>query len=455
MNKFVLLLLITVCAFSATTMFGQLKVTTSNNIGIGISSPSNSKATILNNSESTSLTLSNVSTSLNTKYGIQNSVIQAAGSTGVTYGLHTTIDPFGSGSSHGIWNSVNSEGTGKKYGIATRVTQTSGSNEKTTGITSTIKPDGTGEAIGIENYVNNTATILGDGEKTGIYNYVRQKSSSTEAATGFNNSVVPEGSGDATGITINISEDGTGKRKGISNRVQTTDQNTSVIQSIYSYNHLRGSGTAYGFYNYNKDYSTTTGDIYGIYNFLTKAGTGTRYGIYSNANGTGDYAGYFVGDVYINGSLTYTSDERLKTEIQDIPSGLEIITALQPKSYKLKDGPNGRIRDAGRTNYGFLAQDLAQVLPDLVKNVPVPGFPVETTVVKEREQIEFVENEDGELIEQVIIIQEEETELTESPGDVYQSVDYNEVIPFLVKAIQEQQAEIEELKAKIIELEKK
>lgn len=65
-----------------------------------------------------------------------------------------------------------------------------------------------------------------------------------------------------------------------------------------------------------------------------------------------------------NASWSVTSDARLKTNIQDIENGLDIILALKPKSFD-------RIVE-GTHDVGFVAQDYELVLPEQVKVTPAP-----------------------------------------------------------------------------------
>ncbi len=109
-----------------------------------------------------------------------------------------------------------------------------------------------------------------------------------------------------------------------------------------------------------------------------------------------------VGNMYTKGVLV-TSDVRLKKDISQLSKGLESVMSLIPVSYKFKTQ-----KDDEQKNFGFIAQQVDTVLPDLVR----------------------LDSETG-----------------------YYHISYEGVIPVTVKAIQEQQAEIEDLKAKNQELE--
>lgn len=91
------------------------------------------------------------------------------------------------------------------------------------------------------------------------------------------------------------------------------------------------------------------------------------------------------------------SDRRLKKEIKDIAYGLDTVNKLRPVSYKFKKG----IQD---TKLGFIAQELKEHLPEVVDG--------------------------GE--------------------DTTYGVSYDELVPVLVKAVQELSTEVKELKDKML-----
>jgi hypothetical protein len=156
-------------------------------------------------------------------------------------------------------------------------------------------------------------------------------------------------------------------------------------------------------------------------------------GLYADANGGSEaYAARFGGQVDITGDLTVdgtfynNSDRRLKKNIQglDRAGGLAKLSQLNPVSFRYKgtsqlqtagygdmDLPNGK-------KFGFVAQEVEQMLPSLVakrKHVPV-----EKARGGQRPDI-----------------------------STYKGVSYVELIPVLVQAVQEQQAQIKTLRKKI------
>ena len=100
-------------------------------------------------------------------------------------------------------------------------------------------------------------------------------------------------------------------------------------------------------------------------------------------------------------SSTVSSDERLKTNIVDTKYGLDHILKLESKEFDWKEKLNGR------HDIGFIAQQVQEVIPELVK------------------EVDGLNGEDPHL-----------------------TVDYAKVVPILVNAIKELKDEINELKIK-------
>jgi len=95
------------------------------------------------------------------------------------------------------------------------------------------------------------------------------------------------------------------------------------------------------------------------------ASAATKYALISGSNS-------FIGTQSINGSLTvtgditayYSSDERLKDNIQLISNPIEKVEQLRGVEFDWND----RVQmNAGEHSYGVIAQDVLAVLPELVK----------------------------------------------------------------------------------------
>ncbi len=104
-----------------------------------------------------------------------------------------------------------------------------------------------------------------------------------------------------------------------------------------------------------------------------RAASGTLdYSIYGNAGGTPDYAGYFNGDVQAGGTFI-SSDSILKNDITPLRNGLDIVNQLAPKTYYMDNENYGQFNFSDQLQYGFLAQEVAEILPSAVKHSVQPG----------------------------------------------------------------------------------
>jgi len=152
----------------------------------------------------------------------------------------------------------------------------------------------------------------------------------------------------------------------------------------------------------------TTGESY--YSLSATANTTVTNAIYST--GASAYRFYvgLGGTVYAtNTTISAISDIRLKENIRDINVGLDSIMALKPRLFDWKSGKGQDTKNVR----GFIAQEIEEVFPDLVDEWKDPA-------------------PEGE--------------------EPYKSV-RQDLIPVLVKAIQEQQAMIVELQSKVAALE--
>jgi Chaperone of endosialidase len=140
-------------------------------------------------------------------------------------------------------------------------------------------------------------------------------------------------------------------------------------------------------------------------NFSRSSTAATAQIYFENPNGT-------VGQIQTSGSATAyltSSDYRLKEDIQPLQIGLSTVSQMRPVSYKWKvDGSIG---------HGFIAHELQALVPDAVSG--------------EKDAVD----EDGKPI--------------------HQGVDYSKIVVHLVAAIQEQQATITALTARVAALEAK
>lgn len=115
-------------------------------------------------------------------------------------------------------------------------------------------------------------------------------------------------------------------------------------------------------------------------------------------------------------SLAQQLDEKvLKINVQEIGPAVSKISALTPVSYSYNTKNYQKLKLPTETQYGFLAEQVSLVFPQLVKPVSkIYGTSKNTTKVAKLNE-----------------------------------VDQNELIPFLVSAIKEQQTQIEELQKQL------
>ena len=115
----------------------------------------------------------------------------------------------------------------------------------------------------------------------------------------------------------------------------------------------------------------------------------------------------------------------MKEDLRPVEGALERIMRLGASSFSYSTRPeHAWLHMSPGTRYGFVAQEIEDVFPELVKNVVPPVDP-------------------------------EDLENRAHRNTVLKGVDYVQLIPVLVRAIQEQQDTIDELKREIAGLKEK
>ena len=304
---------------------------------------------------------------------------------------------------------------------------------------------------------NNTGAT---GTKYGLYNQISAPTSGTAYAIynqmdgpanggtryGIRNDINPNtaGSGTVYGYSSDISATGTGSRYGIVSTVGASASNTSSVYGFYNLTTHNGSGSCYGGYNfvsgsggtaygaYNSASSSGTGTVYGVRGIASGSGSAGRYGLYGSASGSSGVAGtgvtvanygvYSSGAVY--GTAYYTSsDKKLKKDIKPLENGLDKVMALKTYTYKYKRDTEleKAMNLPENEQLGFLAQELEEVLPQAVANIPVE-------------------------------IGRETKEETDDRTEWIKGIQPDFLLPVLVSAMQEQQAVIEKQNTTIEQL---
>lgn len=244
-----------------------------------------------------------------------------------------------------------------------------------------------------------------------------------------------------------------------------------VLGSGTSYG-LYGNGGTYGGYGYGTSYGLygsssagygvagastssygvygTSGSNYAIYgngyigtygqgSYVGAWGNGTSYGLVGYGGPYGVWAqgtswgGYFSGSVYSTG--TYQgSDKLLKQNIKEFSSAMDIINKLKPRQYEFRhDGNYGKMNLPEGNHFGLIAQDVEEVLPNLVKDTKF-----ETNLIKP------VANDNPSSAVADASVKSETIN--------FKALNYTELIPVILKGMQEQDVIIKKQQAQIDEL---
>lgn len=153
------------------------------------------------------------------------------------------------------------------------------------------------------------------------------------------------------------------------------------------------------------------------------AGAQTMNGVNGSRSGTGantGWGGLFQSDLGYTGFFGNASDMRLKQNIKTIPNALDIILQLRGTMYEHNFSlyPDLGLKEG--LNYGFIAQEVELVLPDLVKEKNIPHINSLSRGSTDHQEAELLK-----------------------------TVSYIEMIPILLEGIKEQQRQIELLKKKL------
>jgi hypothetical protein len=187
-----------------------------------------------------------------------------------------------------------------------------------------------------------------------------------------------------------------------------------------------------GTFTVNPDYNAvniaSSGRIYSPVNITTYPSI-VAIGVYgyANSNPISEYAGFFDGDVWINGPATATgfaattSDENFKKEINDITNANDLLMQLNPKSFYFDTLNQYGFNFSNRKQYGLIAQQVENILPELVSDKLKPAT-VDTT---------------GAIV---------------NPSVNYKTLNYDAFISILIKGHQEQNAIISHQDSMINEL---
>ena len=175
-------------------------------------------------------------------------------------------------------------------------------------------------------------------------------------------------------------------------------------------------------------YGEATGN-YGVYGRSLSYGyggvlgydySGSYYGIMGFNGSSGAWAFYGSGSAYVSG--TYQgSDRRLKEHIKPLSSALDVVNKLEGVSFDWKKNSE-QARSIKGKDYGFIAQDIEKVLPEVVREIESPAVPA-----------------NGKNAQKT---------LNQELG-TFKTVEYTRIIPWLSQAIKELYQKLTGFEAKV------
>lgn len=231
----------------------------------------------------------------------------------------------------------------------------------------------TGDDYGVHGISNNNVGVLGWGPDQGVF--------------GSSQNIGVFGEGSNFGVQGYAGSNGTGVYGSGQTAVRGESNNTNGSIGVH------GSGPDVGVYG-ESDFAW---GVWGVGN----AGIGVR------GESTNGYAGYFIGLTWCTQGVWSGSDARFKKNVEPISNALSTVRKINGLTYEFKNEEFASRNFTDGRSYGFLAQDLQKVMPELVK-----------------------EDEDG-----------------------YLGINYSLMTPLLVEAVKEQQDIIDEQAQKLEDLE--
>ncbi|HDQ15482.1 MAG TPA: hypothetical protein ENN45_00305 [Bacteroidetes bacterium] len=396
--------------------------------------------------------------------------------TGVTYALYNYNNSSTNSTKYGIYNNVSNTGTGGRYGIHNNVYQNSTSTTTSYGIRNYLSSYGS-ISYGLYNY-NSCRSTTG----YGIYNY--NYAYTDDKFYGSYGRILGDGNATLYGDYQTITNTGTGTHYYYF--ADMASANASTKYGLYvQTSGIAGANNNYAIYTNNgqvrfnasgQDWDVQASTLNRPTAFLVDAShdvvrfgspTGSLYGNGTTPTGTtgpvqyvadfdiGSYSGTAIGigsmeylfdqsfetmisnpfsptkdnsytlgksshrwsALWAGNGVIQTSDESQKKNITTLNYGLNEVLKIRPISFEWKDESPEKVM--GEVHLGFSAQDLLGIIPEVVKTHEMICISEEPLIYEKREVANL-------------------------------GVYYAEIIPVLVRALQEEDAKVSE-QATIIE----
>lgn len=182
---------------------------------------------------------------------------------------------------------------------------------------------------------------------------------------------------------------------------------TTLLTSSYAMNVVNSGGVAGTHYGINVSATSTLGANYGVY--ASASGGLTNYAVYSNGP-----------QFSTSGSAWTVSDRRLKRDIQDLSiNATATIAKIKVKQYYFDTEKYKQLNLPAELQWGFIAQDMEQIIPGMVKESVHPAQYDPKTKEKISDEVDL------------------------------KVIQYDKLFPLLVKSAQEQEAVIEKQQEQI------
>jgi hypothetical protein len=188
----------------------------------------------------------------------------------------------------------------------------------------------------------------------------------------------------------------------------------SGVYGVYGLTPNGGGTAVYGL--------ASQASAYGVFGSSTQS-----IGVYGYTGNSSSWAGFFAGRVM---ATSYsTSDRNLKKDITEVDNAMEILAQLKPKTYTFREDGEYALMNLPRgKHYGLIAQEVEEVLPALVAEAEFEPGRIRKAVRDAKGEQGTYDNSNNDIIK-------------------FKALNYTELIPLVVKALQEQQEQIDVLKA--------
>ena len=306
-----------------------------------------------------------------------------------------------------------------------------------------------GTGLGIYAHSSSSYAVYGNSGYLGVYGY-----GTTYGVYGSGSTYGVYGSGSTYGLYGSGSYGvyGSGNGYGVYGNASSNGVYGNGYNGVYG-NSPSGNGV-WG--------NTATG--YGVVGNASSSGIGgyfqsaTGYGVVGKtSNSSANWAGVFYGNVYSSGAYQ-TSDKRLKKNIAEFTDAMSIISQLKPRTYEFQtDGKMAELNLPQGKHYGLIAQDVETVLPNLVKEVLENPTAADQNAPSSATNASIQvapQDPNTKITDLVQALGAPINNTVQKKGDeqMIKVVNYIELIPLLIKGMQEQQKRIEDLEQMVSKL---